>query len=586
VAVLVDSTDVLEAAWVASPAGDAPGGGKRLLRRPWALRLAFVSGGLILLGGVVVAVMYFAGRPHISVTASGSSLADVHAGGFGARVRDIEATSGGQSIDLVRQAGGLVPSTPIAQRQPVDVTATVSAPSWLHWLFGSHATASRTITTSAASLVTNIALTSQPGQVAVTFDRPVSVVDYRLIGGALKVVRLAQPASVVELDVPAGVQAGALSVTAAPFPWEKVSSQFTTVDWFHAAPDGVPVTLADPPPGSATSGPAPSIELTFDQPASKVLGSARPTIKPAVAGSWSEPAPNVLVFTPNGFGFGPSATVTLTFDRPVSAVGLGAAASSGGSTTATPAASYSFRTAPGSYLRMEQILADLHYLPLNFTAAAGTQKPSTLAGELGAMTSPPAGVFSWRWADTPSSLRGEWVIGADNEVLKGALMAFLSDQGTYDGFQATVETVPELATPAVWEALIQADLSGKTDPHPYSYVSVSQTLPQNLMLWQNGAVVLTTAVNTGIASRPTADGTFPIYVRYTVNYMDGTNPDGSKYHDLVSWINYFNGGDAVHGFVRGSYGWPQSLGCVELPLGAAQMAYNDLAIGDLVTVAG
>ena len=97
--------------------------------------------------------------------------------------------------------------------------------------------------------------------------------------------------------------------------------------------------------------------------------------------------------------------------------------------------------------------------------------------------------------------------------------------------------------------------------------------------------MLTTPTNTGIASRPTALGTYPVYVRYTFNSMSGFNPDGSYYHDPVYWINYFNGGDAVHGFVRGSYGFPQSLGCVELPIPTAQVAFNHLAIGDLVTVA-
>jgi lipoprotein-anchoring transpeptidase ErfK/SrfK len=54
----------------------------------------------------------------------------------------------------------------------------------------------------------------------------------------------------------------------------------------------------------------------------------------------------------------------------------------------------------------------------------------------------------------------------------------------------------------------------------------------------------------------------------------------------VSWISYFNGGDAVHYFVRGSYGWPQSLGCVELPETAAKSAYGYLTYGSLVTVTG
>jgi lipoprotein-anchoring transpeptidase ErfK/SrfK len=104
-------------------------------------------------------------------------------------------------------------------------------------------------------------------------------------------------------------------------------------------------------------------------------------------------------------------------------------------------------------------------------------------------------------------------------------------------------------------------------------------------VWENGSTVLTSPTNTGIPAAPTALGTYPIYVRYTFNYMSGFNPDGSYYDDPVYWINYFNGGDAVHGFVRGSYGFPQSLGCVELPIPTAHVAFNHLAIGDLVTVA-
>ena len=52
--------------------------------------------------------------------------------------------------------------------------------------------------------------------------------------------------------------------------------------------------------------------------------------------------------------------------------------------------------------------------------------------------------------------------------------------------------------------------------------------------------------------------------------MSGTNPDGSHYVDPgIPWVSYFNGGDALHGFVRGSYGFPQSDGCVEMPVANA-----------------
>jgi lipoprotein-anchoring transpeptidase ErfK/SrfK len=170
-------------------------------------------------------------------------------------------------------------------------------------------------------------------------------------------------------------------------------------------------------------------------------------------------------------------------------------------------------------------------------------------------------------------------------VVKGALMAFMSaTESSYNGYTADDETVGQLAD-ASWQALLSAAAANHADPEPYSYVYVSETVPETLNLWENGRTALTTAANTGIPGYATALGTYPIYVRYTVNTMIGTNPDGSPYDDIVYWINYFNGGDAVHGFVRGSYGFPQSLGCVELPIPTAHVAFSHLAIGDLVTVA-
>jgi lipoprotein-anchoring transpeptidase ErfK/SrfK len=77
-----------------------------------------------------------------------------------------------------------------------------------------------------------------------------------------------------------------------------------------------------------------------------------------------------------------------------------------------------------------------------------------------------------------------------------------------------------------------------------------------------------------------------VYLRFLNTIMSGTNPDGSHYSDPVSFVSYFNGGDAVHYFPRGGYGYQQSLGCVELPYTAAQEAYPYLTYGSLVTVTG
>ena len=67
--------------------------------------------------------------------------------------------------------------------------------------------------------------------------------------------------------------------------------------------------------------------------------------------------------------------------------------------------------------------------------------------------------------------------------------------------------------------------------------------------------------------------------------MSGTNPDGSHYSDPgIPWISYFNGGDALHGFVRASYGFPQSDGCVEMPITTAGRVYPYTPIGTIVNV--
>jgi lipoprotein-anchoring transpeptidase ErfK/SrfK len=67
--------------------------------------------------------------------------------------------------------------------------------------------------------------------------------------------------------------------------------------------------------------------------------------------------------------------------------------------------------------------------------------------------------------------------------------------------------------------------------------------------------------------------------------MSGTNPDGSHYVDPgIQWVSYFNGGDALHGFVRASYGFPQSDGCVEMPVAHAAVVFPLTPLGTLVTV--
>jgi lipoprotein-anchoring transpeptidase ErfK/SrfK len=155
-------------------------------------------------------------------------------------------------------------------------------------------------------------------------------------------------------------------------------------------------------------------------------------------------------------------------------------------------------------------------------------------------------------------------------------MVFQAD----NGLEAT--GTPDAAT---WKALFEATLRNRRTHAPYTFVTVSETIPETLEVHRGSHVVLSSPVNTGVPGAETAQGTFPIFSRFTSTTMTGTNPDGSKYSDPgVPWVNYFNGGDAVHGFPRGSYGTPQSNGCVELPIETAQKVYAMLRLGDIVVV--
>ena len=85
-------------------------------------------------------------------------------------------------------------------------------------------------------------------------------------------------------------------------------------------------------------------------------------------------------------------------------------------------------------------------------------------------------------------------------MTKGAIMAFQNDHG--------FTTVDGLAGPAVWSSLITAVQENKVSTFGYTFANVSLS-GQSLNLWHNGKTVTSTAVNTGIPSRPDRPGHVP-----------------------------------------------------------------------------
>ena len=548
-------------------------------RRPHRLlrHVLVGSGAVVALAGAGAAGLLLLGRPSLSFSSSAQALAAVRVRGFATEVKAVEVVDAGKTIPVVEQDGRLVPSVAVGQGRTLHVAVTVSPPRWLHWLLGGPVTRTSTFRTPTAVPVTSQALASPADTVPVHFSAPVALVVVKGAAGGLRTLHLSTPSRVVNVPVPPSAS-GTLSVAAAPLGWELLST-FHKVLWLRPSGGGPAIAVASPAPYSATSSADGTIHLRFDEPVLAALGGEYPVISPHVAGKWSEPSLNTLVFTPRGFGYGPGRAVTVSFPKPIRIV------RHGGRTATRPTMSYRFTTRPASLRELEELLAQLHYLPVKFIPAAGARQPTTLAAEVASISHPVAGHFSWRWKSVPRSLKSQWSAGSASVILKGAIMAFDASLPGYDGYALTDESVQQLANAATWKAVIHAVLTHATDRAPYDYVYVSQVVPEHLSLWQNGKVILKSLANTGIAVDPTADGTFPVYVRYTVNTMSGTNPDGSKYDDIVYWINYFNGSDAVHGFPRATYGYPQSLGCVELPIATAETVFDHLSIGDLVTVA-
>ncbi|MGA2521870.1 MAG: L,D-transpeptidase family protein [Acidimicrobiales bacterium] len=329
--------------------------------------------------------------------------------------------------------------------------------------------------------------------------------------------------------------------TKPPLPLEVVSSA--------PAPDATDV---------ATDAP---ISVTFTVPLA--TGTPVPSLSPSVPGSWVQTSADVLAFDASA-PLPPGASVALTV--PGGSQGVRGARGQ----LLDQSLTTHFTVAPMTMLRTQQLLAQLGYLPLTFAPSS----PATVAAN--EVAAPLVGTFTWRYA-MPASFTSLWSPGQANVVTQGAIMALESQRGlTTDG----------VAGPKVWSALLQALAANQTDTDPnYDWVDVATSLPEHVNVWRNGQIVYTTKANTGIEAAPTEQGTWPVYARYTSTTMSGFNPDGSHYSDPgVPWVSYFHGGDALHGFNRSSYGYPQSLGCVEMPPANAGVVYPYTPLGTLVTI--
>jgi peptidoglycan hydrolase-like protein with peptidoglycan-binding domain len=511
--------------------------------------------GAIVVGGVLMA------SSHATLSSDSTALAKVSLPFGGGSIKSVEAVTGPHSTPVPVEVRGdkIWPRALVRAGQRVTVDVVVKRPGMIAWAAGSTEALHLVVATPVAALRSHFLTVRGNQPLTLHFRSPVTKFAAGT-PGHLQSKNLPAPSRTVTLARTG--TAGTVTVAAAPRAWE--TAQATTVSWFPGG--GAATAVANPAPGTPIGASTP-ITLTFSKPVSTALGSHLPLINPSTQGSWHKLNAHSIAFEPSGYGYGLGAKVQLALPSGVHLVGGQQSATASGGTWRVPA---------GSTVRLQQMLALLGYLPLNFHYSGGGVG-LTAADQLNAAVKPPSGHFSWRYGNTPAGLRSEWAPGVSGVMTRGAVMSFENANGIpADGDPG----------PVVWRTLINDVISGKHSTAGYTYVTVSKSA-QRLTLWHSGrTVIASTPVNTGIASAPTASGTYPVFEHLPVTTMSGTNPDGSHYHDPgIPWVSYFNGGDALHGFTRAQYGSPQSLGCVEMPYSVAGQVYPYTPIGTLVHVA-
>ena len=516
-------------------------------------------GAAIVLAAAGLAVAGLVAWPRVELGTSPEALAHFALPSYAGRVAAVTVRGAdGTRVPVSLRGKELWPAGKLASGERLTVTVTVRRPRWAGWLVGRSASRTFTVVTPSAHLRGRWLQVAPGEQVTVAFDAPVESVSL----GRSAPRQLARPRRVVPLGITAtGAHgAGALEVAAAARSWERLPAP-VRVSWFPARP--FPQLLLEPKQGE-TIAPNARLTLTFSRPVADVLGSHRPPVSPSTSGRWRLVDAHTLAFEPSGLGFGLGSSVHIVLPKRVQVAGA-----TGLTRT------LSWHVPPGSTLRLQQLLAELGYLPVSWDPQSDPPA-TTAAAQLAAAVSPPAGRFTWRYPNTPPELRSQWSPGEITQITRGAVMMFEDNHDlTVDGF----------AGPKVWRAVIRSTLADEHRSSGYSYVFVHRNVPQSLNLWHNGAVVLSSPGNTGVPAAPTTLGTFPVFEHIPVGTMSGTNPDGSHYDDPgIRWISYFHGGDAIHAFTRASFGTPQSLGCVELPLAAAAKVWPFTPIGTLVTI--
>lgn len=137
-------------------------------------------------------------------------------------------------------------------------------------------------------------------------------------------------------------------------------------------------------------------------------------------------------------------------------------------------------------------------------------------------------------------------------------------------FSGSADTV--ISGPSAWLA------EGRADIEKYIEVDISE---QRLYAYQDGRLVKTFLVSTGLPGWDTRPGSFAISQKvYSKDYSGA-----GYYFPNTLWNMRFDGSRLLHGaYWHNNFGKKRSHGCVNLPYAQAEWLYNWSAVGTPVTV--
>ena len=344
-----------------------------------------------------------------SVESSSTALAQVKLPLGGGTVQRLQAIVGphAQTVPVRMHGNEIWPAEKIAPGDQGDGHATVRRPSWISWLAGKTEQVRFTVTAPSAKLSSDFVTRHGQEPLRLHFTAPVRTVSYGSLGSRPATHKLPAPAA--SIAVPESAAAGTIAVAGAARTWERPTP--AAVSWFPAGADAS--AIANPLTGQHD-------QARYEDNAHLLeagrqsSGSPRtqPCLRaPTAAGSRTTPTRSRLLRAATATGLG--AHVKIALPAGVQLVGGTVNGSDPEGTWSVPA---------GSTLALQQLLAQLGYLPVSFIPERQRWRRRSAAEEA-AIVNPPTGSFSWRYPDTPST--------AQEHVVADELQR--ADQGRRDG---------------------------------------------------------------------------------------------------------------------------------------------------------